>query len=103
MLDERQLDLIEKGKQLGSSSFVDVGGVSHWLSLGMQKVNGKYVAHMSFIKESDMVCEKFVLDETIAFDLLSGALSFISDHVPREALPLNFGTRKGRRFFNPTT
>jgi hypothetical protein len=91
MLDERRLDLIEKGRQIGSSSFVEVGGVSHWLGVGIQKVNGKYVAHTSFIRKSDMVCEDFILDETIAFDLLSDAISFISDHVPREALPLNLG------------
>ena len=101
MIDERQLELIEKGRQVGSASFIDVQGVSHWFSVGIQKVNGRYVARISFIKESDMVGERFILDETVAFDRISDALDFISGCVPKEALPLNLTTRKGRRFFNP--
>jgi hypothetical protein len=101
MLEKHQLELIERGKQIGSSSFFEINGVSHWISVGIQKMDNRFIAHVSFIREADMVCEKFILDETIAFDNLSEALGYMYENIPKEAPPLDLKTRKGLRFFNP--
>ena len=89
---------IEEGKQRGHSKFEKIGDEQYLHQAAIQKVNSKYRAHVSKIREQDMACEHYEIYFTREFESLPHAVACIEDNSP-----INFSDLKpckGQKIFN---
>ena len=101
MTDERVLDLVERGKQIGSwFSFVKEDEL-FWATLALQKLGAEYLAHVAVISEQNMVSEKFEVYETKAFPTLALAIGHLQAHSPSPFAIGSLSTFKGQKGFSP--
>lgn len=94
-------DLVERGKQVGSSFSFLKEGQSFWITLALQKLGVDYIAHVALISEKNMDSEKFEVYETRAFSNLEQAISYLQTHSPGEYGVGKMSTFKGQKAFNP--
>ncbi len=90
---------IENGKQRGSSKSVTIDGTIIWCSAAIQKYNEKYKAHVSVIKNDNIVTETFDILFTREFITLTEAIECIDTNgcVKFE----EFTALKGQKIFCP--
>lgn len=89
---------IDQGKQVGRT--ISAGDDDPtWFSAAIQKWQGQYAAHVSEIRESNMVAEEYDREITIAQPTLEEAERFIEVNSPIEFSTL--APCKGQKIFNP--
>lgn len=101
MTDDRVLDLVERGKQIGSSFTFVKDDESFWVTLALQKIGAEYLAHVVVISEQNMACEKFEIYETRAFPTLALAIGHLQARSPSPFTTSSLSTFKGQKAFSP--
>ncbi len=95
---EKIIEWIEDGKQLGKRFSFKVKEEIIWSSVGIQKINDKYVVYIDEIEEKNIFFENYLRDEIKKFDRLVDALDFIEKET-RISID-NLNPCKGQKIFN---
>ena len=98
-MNEQVARWVEAGKQVGRTFQYHVGGVAHWSSVAVQKLDDKYKVYVDEIMEAKMSAEEYERDELLTFDRLQEAADYINRHTRTRFDELR--PCKGQRIFNP--
>lgn len=93
------LHKLEKGRQLGISKPITIDGKKVWISVAVQKWQGKYKVYISEILESKMVAEEYMKEIIRSFDAFEKCSGFIEQNSIIKIEEL--GPLKGQKIFNP--
>ncbi|MBP9037178.1 MAG: hypothetical protein KBG38_05290 [Candidatus Cloacimonas sp.] len=97
--EDKIIELIEKGKQLGNMFSFDRSGKTIWSSVGIQKWQDIYKVYVDEIEEENMEAEIYLRDEINYFDNARDALKYIDEKTETNSLELH--PCKGQKIFNP--
>jgi hypothetical protein len=97
--DEKIINWIEAGKQVGCRGKRDAQNDVLWLSTAIQKYEEKYKTYVSEIFDSKIAMEEYLNEETRVFSTCKEALDYLRLESKLEVSEL--APCKGQTIFNP--
>ena len=98
-IEERIINAIENGVQLGKRYSFSGDDKIKWSSIGLQKYKGKYKVYIDEIEEEKMSSEEYSRESCENFDTLNRAFNYIEKTTRISYSELS--SCKGQKIFNP--